>query len=162
MIRTIWMAAILSLALAIPVLAQRGGGGGGGGNRGGGGGGMPGGMGMARNDKSDAIAKELKLTKEQKTDVDGIFDAAQKEIAPLAPKIRDGRVAITAADLQGQSPDEPVKALAALNAQVLKVELDAIAKVMAKLDDKQKPKSAKLFELVDGMFQTPGGWRRSN
>jgi Spy/CpxP family protein refolding chaperone len=160
MIRTIWMAAILSLALTIPVLAQRGGGGGGGPR--GGGGGMPGGMGMARTDKSDAIAKELQLTKEQKTDVDGIFDAAQKEIAPLVPKIRDGRVAITAADLQGQSPDEPVKALAALNAQVLKVELDAIAKVMAKLDDKQKPKSAKLFELVDGMFQTPGGWRRSN
>jgi len=42
MIRTIWIAVILSLALASPGLAQRGGGGGGGG-RGGGGGGMGGG-----------------------------------------------------------------------------------------------------------------------
>ena len=48
MIRTAWIAAILSLALAIPGLAQRGGGGGG---RGGGGGGF----GM-RTDKSDVIA----------------------------------------------------------------------------------------------------------
>jgi Spy/CpxP family protein refolding chaperone len=159
MIRTIWIAAALSLVLAIPGLAQRGGGGGGGR---GGGGGMPGGMGMARTDKSDAIAKELKLTKEQKTDVDGIFDAAQKEIAPLAPKIRQGRVDITAADVNAQPADDAVKALAAVNAQLLKIELDAIAKVVAKLDDKQKPKSAKLFELVDGMFQTPAGWRRSN
>jgi Spy/CpxP family protein refolding chaperone len=159
MIRTIWMAAILSLALTIPGLAQRGGGGGGGR---GGGGGMPGGMGITRTDKSDAIAKELKLTKEQKADVDGIFDAAQKEVAPLLPQIRTGRVAITQADVEGKPPDDAVKALAALNAQVLKIEFDAIAKVVAKLDDKQKPKSAKLFELVDGMFQTPGGWRRSN
>jgi Spy/CpxP family protein refolding chaperone len=160
MIRTIWIAATVSLVLAIPGLAQRGGGGGG--NRGGGGGGMGGGYGMARTDKSDVIAKELKLTKEQTTDVDSIFDAAQKEVTPLVPQLRDGRVAITKADLEGTPAEGAVKALAALNAQVLKVELDAIAKVMAKLDDKQKPKSGKLFEMVDGMFQAQGGWRRSN
>jgi Spy/CpxP family protein refolding chaperone len=157
MIRTAWIAAILSLALAIPGLAQRGGGGGGG-RGGGGGGGFP----SARTDKSETIAKALKLTKEQKADVDGIFDAAQKEIAPLAAPIRDSRVAITAADVGGTSPDDAVKKLAAINAQILKIELDAIAKVVAKLDDKQKPRSAKLFELVDGMFQTQGGWRTSN
>jgi hypothetical protein len=155
------MAAILSLALVVPGLAQRGGGGGGGGGRGGGGG-APGGFGMARTDKSDAIAKELKLTKEQKTDVDGIFDTAQKEITPLVPQIRTGRVAITDVDLKGGPSDDAVKNLAALDAQILKIELDAIAKVVAKLDDKQKPKAAKLFDMVDGMFQTPGGWRRSN
>jgi len=160
MIRTIWMAAILSLALTIPGLAQRGGGGGGGG-RGGGGGGMGGGYGMARTDKSDTIAKELKLTKEQTTDVDAIFDAAQKEIAPLASPIRDSRVALTTASVGGTPTDDEVKKLAALNAQILKIELDAITKVVAKLDDKQKPKAAKLFELVDGMFETQGGWRTS-
>jgi Spy/CpxP family protein refolding chaperone len=154
------MAAILSLALAIPGLAQRGGGGAGG--RGGGGGGMPGGYGMARTDKSDAIAKELKLTKEQTTDVDAIFDAAQKEATPLVPKVRESRVAITDAGIKGTPPDDAVNALAAVNAQIVKIELDAVAKVMAKLDEKQKPKSGKLFEMVDGMFQTPGGWRRSN
>jgi Spy/CpxP family protein refolding chaperone len=161
MIRTIWIAATVSLVLAIPGLAQRGGGGGGGG-RGGGGGGMGGGYGMARTDKSDVIAKELKLTKEQTTDVDAIFDAAQKEATPLVPKLREGRVAITEAGLKGAPPDDAVKTLAAVNAQVLKIELDAIAKVMAKLDDKQKPKSGKLFDMVDGMFQAQGGWRRSN
>jgi Spy/CpxP family protein refolding chaperone len=157
MIRTAWIAAILTLALTIPCLAQRGGGGGGGGRGGGGGG-----FGMATTDKSETIAKELKLTKEQKADVDGIFDAAQKEIAPLAAPIRDSRVEITQAAVGGTSPDDAVKKLAAVNAQILKIELDAIAKVVAKLDDKQKPKSAKLFELVDGMFQTQAGWRASN
>ena len=154
MIRTIWMAAILSLALAIPGLAQRGGGGGRGG-------GAPGGFGM-RSDKSDALAKELKLTKEQKTDVDGIFDAAQKQVTPLAPQVRASRVDISAAQMAGKPPDDDVKKLAALDAQILKIELDAIAKVMAKLDDKQKPKAAKLFEMVDGMFQAQRGWRSSN
>jgi len=160
MIRTIWIAATVSLVLAIPGLAQRGGGGGGGG-RGGGGGGMGGGYGMARTDKSDVIAKELKLTKEQTTDVDSIFDAAQKEIAPLAAPMRDSRVALTAANVDAKPTDDEVKKLAALNAQILKIELDAITKVVAKLDDKQKPKAAKLFELVDGMFETQGGWRTS-
>jgi hypothetical protein len=64
--------------------------------------------------------------------------------------------------MAGKPPDDDVKKLAALNSQILKIELDAIAKVMAKLDDKQKPKAAKLFEMVDGMFQAQRGWRSSN
>jgi Spy/CpxP family protein refolding chaperone len=160
MIRTAWIAAFLALALAIPGLAQRGGGGGGG--RGGGGGMGGGGFGAARSDRSETIAKELKLTKEQKPEVDAIFDAAQNAIAPLAKPIAESRKAITEAELTGKPSDDAVKSLAAAEAQVLKIELDAVAKVVAKLDDKQKPKSAKLFELVDGAFQTQAGWRAGN
>jgi hypothetical protein len=145
MLRKFLMAVGLSTALALVAPAQPPGGGGFGGR------GFP--------DKSETITKELKLSKEQKTEVDAILDEAQKQTAPLLVKIRDGRTAFIDSTM-GTKPVEPaLKNITDVYAQVVGVELDAIAKVMAKLDAKQKEKAAKVFDM-SGMFLT-GNWRRS-
>jgi hypothetical protein len=58
----------------------------------------------------------------------------------------------------GSKPVEPaLKNITDLFAQVVGIEADAIAKVMAKLDNKQKEKAAKLFDM-SGLFLS-GNWK---
>jgi Spy/CpxP family protein refolding chaperone len=145
MLRKCLIAAALSAALAFVASAQRGGGGGFGGG--------------GFQDKSETIAKELKLSKEQKAEVDAILDEAQKQTTPLVAKIREGRANFIDSTM-GDKPVEPaLKNITELYAQAVGIEVDAIAKVMAKLDGKQKEKAAKVFDM-SGMFLS-GSWRRS-
>ncbi len=131
--------------------AQRGGGG-----MGRGGGGMPMGFpGAARTSKADDIAKELKLNKDQKAELETILNEARTQAMPLLKQVEAGRVAIVQAHIQKQAPDEAVKNLAAADAQMVALEASVLAKIVAKLDDKQKAKAPKAFELMSGIFQAP-------
>ena len=163
MIRRVLMAAALT-ALLVPLgFAQRGGGGGGGmgGGEGMGGGGMRGGRGP-QVDKAETIANDLKLTAEQKTAMVAIMDGAQKQIEPILAKIVAEKHQILEVSVEGKDSGEETKQLAELNAQVLGFEVDAFTQTLAKLDAKQKSKSPKLFEDMQGMFNAQGGWHRSN
>jgi Spy/CpxP family protein refolding chaperone len=145
-----------------------GGGVGPGGDGGPGGGGMYGeGMGGARvqrQSKLDMIADKLKLNKDQKDQVQTIFQAATEEARPVAEQITKGREAIAGAMINGKSEDDIKKMLdeyAGLAAQMTAVESKAFGKVYALLKPNQQPKAPAAFELMAGMFggQGPGGGR---
>jgi Spy/CpxP family protein refolding chaperone len=158
------MAAALVALLAGWASAQRGGGGGGGRGGGMGGGDEMGGRGAQAQrqvDKLEALTKELKLNGEQKTQLEAIFDEVQKQSIPLLQQSRDERQNILNLTLNGKSVDDSVNKLAAYNAQVMSLSVGAFNKALAKLDEKQKSKAPKLFEMVFGMF-SGGNWRRSN
>ena len=156
MFRKLLTGTVLLAVAASGAFAQRGGGGGG---RSGGGGGGFGGFGQSRTSKPDEIAKELKLNKDQKAELPMILDEARKQAQPVAEQIQQGRLAIVAAHIAGQPPDELVQKLAAADAQMLSIEASTLAKILAKMDEKQKAKAnaAKAFEAMSGMFDTAGG-----
>jgi Spy/CpxP family protein refolding chaperone len=145
-----------------------GGGVGPGGDGGPGGGGMYGeGMGGAiprvqRQSKLDMIADKLKLNKDQKDQVQTIFQAATEEARPVAEQIAKGREAIATAMISGKSEDDIKKMLdeyAGLAAQMTSVETKTFGKVYALLKPNQQAKAPAAFELMAGMFggQMSGG-----
>ncbi len=155
-------------------LAQGGGGGmggdsgggmGGGGGRGGGGG-MGGGMGdmggggMARRQsKFDQIADKLKLSKEQKEQVQTILDAGREEAGPLRESIAKTRLGIASVILTAKSEDEVRKAqdeYAAEVAKVTGVEAKTFAKIYALLKPNQQAKASQAWDLMADIF-TAGG-----
>jgi len=137
----------------IPVAsAQRGGGGGRGGGEDAGGPvfGAPSG-----DTKLDRIGDMLHLNREQKKNVQQIFDAAQKEAAPLREQIAASRANIAAAMIDQKSQQEIDPLLTshgALQAQMTGVELRALAQVVAMLNQDQRKRVAPLLNFMNGMF----------
>ena len=166
MIRRVLIAAVLTALVASLGYAQRGGGGGGGGM--GGGGGQMGGGGMGRCgrgpqvDKSEVFVELFKLTPEQKTAIDSIMDGAQKQASAIILRLTDERQKLLDLSVQGKDTDDVTKQLAASNAQMLSIEVDAFSQALDKLDAKQKSKAPQFFGIMAGMFTAPGGWHRSN
>ena len=151
------------------------------GGRGGGmGGGMDGGMGNERGgigeggmsgmprpqrqSKLDQIADKLKLNKDQKDEVQTIFQAAMEQAKPVNDQISKGREVIAGAIISGKSDDEIRKMMeqyAALAAQITAIESQAFTKVYALLKPNQQAKASAAFELMAGMFsQRQGGGGR--
>ncbi len=162
MMRRVLVVAVIGVALTSIAAAQRGGGGGGGGRGGGGGEGLPPLVaGAVRVTKAEAITKELKLTAEQGTAVEAILDAAQKQSTAVMDQYHEIQQNLVNAVLGGKDTAELEKALAASQTQVTGIEVDALGKIVGKLDDKQKPKAPKLLEMISGIFRD-GNWRRSN
>ena len=165
------LTAILATALAS---AQRGGGGGMGGDGGPGGGGTgsggmygegmgSGGARVQRQSKLDMIADKLKLNKDQKEQVQTIFQAAMEEARPVSEQIMKGREVIAGAMVSGKSDDEIKKMLdeyAGLAAQMTAVETKAFGKVYTLLKPNQQSKAPAAFELMAGMFGGQGSGGR--
>jgi Spy/CpxP family protein refolding chaperone len=169
MLARLLLTAILATTLAS---AQRGGGGGGGGMEGeGGGGGMrgEGGMGMGggaprvqRQSKLDMIADKLKLSKDQKEQLQTILQAGMEQAMPVAEQITKGREVIAGAIIGGKSDDDIKKMMeqyAGLAAQMTAVETEAFTKVYALLKPNQQSKAPAAFELMAGIFSGAGGGR---
>ena len=152
------LVALLATTLAS---AQRGGGGGGG--RGRGGGGDMGDMGMMRPQRKSRIeqfADKLKLSQEQRGEVEKIFREVLEKSAPVRAQIDTSRANLAGAMIQGQSADEIKKmteAHAALEAQMDLIEADAFSKIYAMLKPNQQPKAGQAFELMAGYFDRFGG-----
>ncbi len=158
MIRKMCLVVALVVAFGPFAFAQRGGGGRGGGGGMGGGGGFPGGFGAQQPvDKLESMTKELKLTDAQKADVIAIMDAGQKQSSDLLKKLGDLRQQIMNQNLKGEDPAASIKLLADISTQIGTMEVDAFTKIVAKLDDKQKSKAPKLFEMINNGF-TSGNW----
>jgi Spy/CpxP family protein refolding chaperone len=161
------LAAMLATGLAS---AQRGGGGGMGNESGmlGGGGTSGEAMGggsarVQRQSKLDTIADKLKLNKEQKEQVQTIFQAGTEEGRPVAEQILKEREAIAGAMISGASGDDIKKMweqYAALAAQMTAIEAKAFGKVYALLKPNQQSKAPAAFELMAGMFGGPGSGGR--
>jgi Spy/CpxP family protein refolding chaperone len=141
MLRRLSLAIALSAALAVVASAQPGRG-------------FPGAI-----DNSEGIARELKLSDAQKAEVNAILDQAQKQTLPLVAKIREGRTAFIDSTMGDKPVDATLQNITDVYAQVIGIEADAMAKVMAKLDDKQKQKAAKVFTM-SGLFLS-GDWRKA-
>jgi hypothetical protein len=164
MIYKLLLTGILATAL---VLAQgRGGGGGmggGGGDEGGSGmGGSRGGSGGQGNiqtprvvNRMDQISEALKLNKDQKKEVKSIMDEGQKEAAPVRDQLMKSQLAIGDAIQGGKSQDD-LKPLenseAALQAQMVGIELGAFAKIYKLLDKEQQPQTRVVFPMMKGIF----------
>jgi Spy/CpxP family protein refolding chaperone len=139
---------------------MRGGGGGGGRGGGAGGGGFGAGGRAQPVDKLEALTKEFKLTPAQQTALQAIFDDAQKQTAPLVEQATAEQTNLLKLEVAGQDSTASVQKLAAIRTQIKMVEVDAFTKALAKLDDNQKKKAAKLYEMTAGMFVTRD-WRRT-
>ena len=159
------MAGLLA-CLAVYAQIPGGGGGGeepggmggmGGGGRGGNRGGMEGpSMGFASKNRLDVLSELLKLNKDQKRDIKTAMDDGQKEAAPLREQMAKSHEQIATAVVAGKSQDEinaAVKAYAALEAQMVTVELKAFVKIYSLLDSEQKQKTAPLFQMMSGIFK---------
>jgi len=161
--RLLWTA-ILATTLAS---AQRGGPGGMEGEGGGRGGGMNDSTGMnsgmprvQRQSRFDMIADKLKLNKEQKEQVQTIFQAALEQARPVGEQITKGRGVIASAMIDGKGDDEIKKMMeqyAGLAAQMTAIETQAFTKVYALLKPGQQAKAPAAFELMAGMFGAQQG-----
>ena len=91
--------------------------------------------------KLDAIAATLNLSKDQKKAVKTILDDGAKEAAPVRDRVSKSRVAVGEAVVARKSADEiqqAAKTSSEFSTQLTQVELRAFAKMVAALDDTQK------------------------
>lgn len=112
----------------------------------------------------DTIVEKLKLSKEQKEQAAGFFDAAQEAAAPLNEQLANGRKQIAGAMIGGQnSGDDFQKLMAAYTAllsQMANVEATAYGKLYAILKPNQQSKAAQVFaEQMPGLF-AQRDWKR--
>lgn len=148
--------ALFAVALA-PASAQRGGGGRGGGGQGPDAGSMPFPRPAAVN-KAEQVAKELKIEAKMK-DVEEIFNEAQRQYnAIMNPGAGQVRTQLLNAIANGADTSALAKQTAGLESQFAAVEADALAKVLALADAKQKTKAVKVFDIMNGMFNR-GDWK---
>jgi Spy/CpxP family protein refolding chaperone len=146
-----------TLLLAATLLGAQMKGGGGGNNRN-----NPNSMGMpmaSRPEPLDTLAQLLKLNHDQRKDVKGIMDEAQKEAAPLRDDMLKSREQIAAVIEAGKSQDEidkAVKDFAAQEGQMANLEAKAFNKIFAGLEADQKANSQGLIStlmFLHGIFK---------
>jgi hypothetical protein len=152
MVRGVFIGLVISAALIGPASAQRGGGR------------MPDGIpgggfsAPQRVNKAELIAKELKL-ETKVADIESILNDAQKQYsAILNPSLNTAVQQMLNANLKGADASAMTKQVAGLEAQLTAIEADALSKVLALADAKQKTKATKIFTLMSGMFEK-GDWK---
>ncbi|PWU03936.1 MAG: hypothetical protein C5B51_17875 [Terriglobia bacterium] len=107
--------------------------------------------------KLDRLGDMLRLSRDQKNGAREIFDAAQKEAAPLREEIIKGRAAIAVAMIS-EKPQAEIDQLIAtygnLMAQMTGFELRAFAKLCATLNPDQQKRVGPVFAFMSGMFSS--------
>lgn len=156
MVLRLFLAALLAIGVASAQRSSRGG------NNTGNMGGMP--RQQQRATRLDTIADKLRLSKEQKEQASGFFDAAQEAAAPLNEQIAGGRKSLAQAILQGQNSGDDFNKLlssyTAVLAQMATVEATAYGKLYAILKPNQQSKAAQVFaEQMPGLF-AGRDWKR--
>lgn len=161
---------LTGIALAALAVAQ----GQGGGQMGPGGGGRGGGMsdpsmnppGMRasyhKETQADEIANRLKLSNDQKMEVNSIFESTTKDAAPIIQQVLKCRQDLANALLNGKPEGDiaPLnQALSDAEFQMTGVEVKAFQKVVALLKPNQMSKAPEAFELMTDMFVLQGRGR---
>jgi Spy/CpxP family protein refolding chaperone len=168
MLLTGFAAAALALAQGPPGgggMGPPGGMGGGGGNMGGGnmGGGMGGPMGYhPKESKAELMAKRLKLTDEQRSEVNTILDATHKDAASVIQQVLKSRQDVANAMVNNKSEAEMaplVKALSDAQFQMTGVEVKTFQRIVALLKPNQASKAPEAFDLMADIFLPQGGGR---
>ena len=111
--------------------------------------------------KMDAISKQLKLSKDQKKQLQSIFDEAHKGAAPLRKQILEGRAKIADAILEGKSQpeiDDLVSREGALMGQMAAVEMRAFADLYKALKPDQQQKAGQILPMMAGIFDQERAW----
>ena len=142
---------LICAVIASVASAQRGGGGRGGGmGMGGGEFGMP-----SSRSRLDIYSDMLKLSKEQKKDFKSSMDEAQKEATPVHQEILKSRGAIAEAVRAGKSQDELnplINAEAAMETQMVNIELKAFLRLFKSLDAEQQQRVNPILFMMKGVF----------
>jgi cell division septum initiation protein DivIVA len=103
----------------------------------------------------DRFSELFRLNKEQKNEAKEIFDAAQKEAAPVRDQILKSRTDLASAYLT-KRPQAEIDQLTASYAgqvtQMTSIEMRAFAKLYESLNPDQQKKAGAAFPLVTGMF----------
>ncbi|MBZ5622353.1 MAG: hypothetical protein LAQ69_27020 [Acidobacteriia bacterium] len=149
---------LLAAVLATTLASAQGKKGGGGGGSGMGGDAMGGAMRMQRPTKIEEFADKLRLSKEQRDEVQPMLAAAYVESAPLRDQMDKGRVAIAGAMIEGKNADDIKKMLddyTSLAAQMTAIETKAFAKVVGSLKPNQQSKAAPAFEPMAAVLERP-------
>ena len=103
----------------------------------------------------ERFSEMLRLNKDQQKGAKEIFDAAQKEAAPVRDQIQKSRGNLATAYLIKQSQpdiDQLVTAYGALTAQMTAIEMRAFAKLCDSLSPDQQKRVGPAFQLMAGMF----------
>jgi hypothetical protein len=111
-------------------------------------------------DRLAAISQALNLTAPEQNALQGIFDEAQKQAAPLVQQAAGAQDSMLEAARAGRDTAGWVQKLAAARAQIKMVEADAFGQALSRLDESKK-KASKLYELMSGMFLSRN-WRSAN
>ena len=111
----------------------------------------------------DRFTELLRLNKEQKNGAKEIFDAAQKEAAPVREQIFKSRANLATAYLAKQPQpeiDQLTASYASSVAQMTGIELRAFSKLCESLSADQQKKVGSVFPLMSGMF-SGRDWNRA-
>jgi hypothetical protein len=126
-----------------------------------GGGGMPGGPGGAFPfSRLESLETNFKLTGEQKKAVKAVLDDAHKSAAPVRDALLKTHAALGAPGLSQPEVDAAAQAYAEQAAAMARIEMEAIAKVLAIADPQLQNASAiqAAFYMARGMFLKSGKW----
>lgn len=111
----------------------------------------------------DRFTEVLRLNKEQKNGAKEIFDAAQKDAAPVRDQVLKSRTDLASAYLDKKPQaeiDQLTTAYASQVAQMAGIEMRAFAKLYDSLNPDQQKKIGQAFPLVSGMF-SGRDWNRA-
>lgn len=111
-----------------------------------------------RASKAEELVEKLKLSSDQKDEVQKILVAAYEESAPVRDQMDKGRVAIAGAMIEGKSQDEIKKMLddySAASVQMTTIEAKAFTKIYQSLKPNQQSKAAPAFELMAAVLEQP-------
>ncbi len=109
---------------------------------------------------AEMLAEQLKLTKEQREQVQKILIDTAKELLPLRTQIEQMRAEIVGSIINGDAQNEIKKgtdALGAAEVQLTGIETRSFAQVCALLKPNQQSRAAAAFDLWTSVLDPPGG-----
>jgi hypothetical protein len=115
---------------------------------------------VRRASRAELFADKLKLSKEQREETQKIVSAAMERAVTVRAQMDQQRAKIAGAIIDGKTEDDVRKLTAdytASSAQLTAIEADTFGKIWASLKPNQQQKADQAFELLAGMFTSPGG-----
>jgi len=112
--------------------------------------------------KGDQIVNRLKLTSDQKAEVNSLLESTLKDAAPIIKQVLKSRQDLANALLNGKSEAEVAplnQALSDAEFQMTGVEVKAFQKIVGLLKPNQMSKAPEAFDLMAGIFLPQGGGR---
>ncbi len=107
--------------------------------------------------KADQIVSKLKLSKDQKTELESILEVSYQDAAPVRTQLAQGRANLANATLAGTSADEIAKitkAYTTAEAQMTGLEVKAFQKSYAILKPNQTTHAPEAFDLMAGILDS--------
>jgi hypothetical protein len=117
---------------------------------------------MKKASKADLVADRLKLTPEQRSEMNTIFDSTFKDAGPVIQQLIKSRTDVANAMLNGRTEEQMAPLMQALSDaqfQMTGVEVKAFQRIVALLKPNQASKAPEAFDLMADIFLPQGGGR---